>query len=93
MFSVDGLRILYDLLDVVVSLSIQAASSRLWKIKQATTIQACLRGHLGRQLAKSRVSHCNWLGAAKLDLVITAKNCGSLSSKRRISIYQLDHCD
>ena len=55
MLSVDGMRILYDLLENVVSVSIVAAQSRLWRIQKATYIQGCIRGHNGRKLARIRV--------------------------------------
>ena len=56
MFSVEGLRILYDMLDEVMVASIVAAELKLEHIRRARSIQACWRGHKGRLTAKTRVS-------------------------------------
>jgi hypothetical protein len=56
MVSVDGLRILFDVIEEIVAVSLDNAELQIRRITKATLIQACWRGRKGRLKAQDRVS-------------------------------------
>jgi hypothetical protein len=59
MVSVDGFRILFDVLEEIVAVSLDNAELQIRRIIKATSIQACWRGLKGRSKARDRVSREN----------------------------------
>ena len=55
MGSIDGLRIMYELVDHVVDASIKQVETYIFLSIYAKKLQSCYRGHRGREAARQQV--------------------------------------
>ena len=78
---IDGLRILFDVLEEIVAVSMDNAELQIRRIINATSIQACWRGRKGRLKARDRVS--------KRNCMLRSILFHFFSTIRRARIYQI----